>query len=271
MLPCDLSEWFRMPENSDTAMTSRVDDLYRKAIENDVKDYAIFLTDTESRIINWNRGAERILGYREDEVLGQSAFMIFTPEDRAANVPEREMETAVATGRAEDERWHIRRDRTRFWASGVLTPVRDKSGALLGFIKVMRDMTERRRIEQERDRFFTLSMDLLCIVNLDGYFLRTNPAFEKVLGYSEEEVRNHSVFDLLHPDDRESTITEYHKLGTGKPTKSLENRFRCKNGEYKWVAWSYYPVPEEWIGYGVGRDISNVRRMTEALKSHAAE
>ena len=260
-----------MQENRDIAITSLVDDLYRKAIENDVKDYAIFLTDTESTVINWNRAAERILGYREDEILGKSAFVLFTPEDRVANVPETEVATAIENGRAEDERWHIRRDNTRFWASGVLSSVRDDSGELIGFIKVMRDMTERRRLEEERDRFFTLSMDLLCIVRLDGFFIRTNPTFEKVLGYSEDELRNHSVFDFLHPDDRTSAITEYEKLRAGEPTKSLENRFRCKTGGYKWVAWSYYPVPEEWIGYGVGRDISNDRRMTEALKSHAAE
>jgi len=260
-----------MQESLDTAITSRVDDLYRKAIENDVKAYAIFLTDTDSKIINWNRGAERILGYQEDEVLGESAFILFTPEDRALKAPEREIETALATGRAEDERWHIRQDKSRFWASGILTPVRDESGALLGFIKVMRDMTERRRLEEERDRFFTLSMDMLCIVHLDGYFLRTNPAFGKVLGYSEEELRNRSVFNMLHPDDRESATSEYEKLRAGEPTRSLENRFRCKDGEYRWVAWSYYPVPEESIGYGVGRDVSDVRRMTEALKSHAAD
>jgi PAS domain S-box-containing protein len=260
-----------MQESLDTAITSRVDDLYRKAIENDVKDYAIFLTDTDSKIINWNRGAERILGYQEDEVLGESAFILFTPEDRALKAPEREIETALATGRAEDERWHIRQDKSRFWASGILTPVRDESGALLGFIKDMRDMTERRRLEEERDRFFTLSMDMLCIVHLDGYFLRTNPAFGKVLGYSEEELRNRSVFNMLHPDDRESATSEYEKLRAGEPTRSLENRFRCKDGEYRWVAWSYYPVPEESIGYGVGRDVSDVRRMTEALKSHAAD
>jgi PAS domain S-box-containing protein len=260
-----------MQENLDTAITSRVDDLYRRAIENDVKDYAIFLTDTDSIIINWNRGAERILGYQEDEVIGKSAFILFTPEDRAAKVPESEVATATATGRAEDERWHIRRDKSRFWASGILTSVRDENGELLGFIKVMQDITEKRRLEEERDRFFTLSIDLLCIVHLDGYFVRTNPAFEKVLGYPEEGLRNQCVFDLIHPDDREATVTEYEKLKTGEPTKSLENRFRCKDGGYKWVAWSYYPVPEEWIGYGVGRDISDVRRMTEALKSHAAE
>src|SRR5215213_380013 len=85
---------------------SQADDLYRRAVENDIRDYAIFLTDTASRVINWNRGAERILGYKESEVIGQSAFIFFTPEDRAARAPEREMDVAVATGRAEDERWH---------------------------------------------------------------------------------------------------------------------------------------------------------------------
>jgi PAS domain S-box-containing protein len=250
---------------------SHADDLYRRAVENDIKDYAIFLTDTAGRVINWNRGAERILGFEESEIIGQSAFIFFTPEDRAANVPEQEMEDAVKTGRAEDERWHLRRDQSRFWASGILTPVRDEAGVLLGFIKVMQDMTERRRLESERDRFFALSMDMLCIVHLDGYFLRTNPAFERVLGYSGPELQNRPVFDLLHPDDRDATINEYKKLRAGMPTNSLENRFLCKDGEYKWIAWSYYPVPEERLGFGVGRDISNVRRMTEALQSHATK
>ena len=250
---------------------SRADDLYRRAVENDIKDYAIFLTDIDGRVINWNRGAERILGYTEDEVIGQSAFIFFTPEDRAAKEPEKEMESAMTTGRAEDERWHLRRDQTRFWASGILTPVHDEAGILIGFIKVMRDATERRRLEEERDRFFTLSMDMLCIVHLDGFFLRTNPAFERVLGYSAEELQHRRVFDIMHPDDREAAIKEYAKLRAGQPTKSLENRCLCKDGEYKWVAWSYYPVPEEKLGFGVGRDISNIRRMTEALQLHAAK
>jgi len=251
--------------------TSWTDDLYRKAVEDDIKDYAIFLTDTAGRVINWNRGAERILGYSESEVIGKSAFIFFTPDDRAANIPELEMHVAATEGRAEDERWHLRRDQTRFWATGILTPVHDDSGILVGFIKVMRDDTERRRLEAERDRFFTLSMDMLCIVHLDGYFLRTNPAFGKVLGFSAEELKNKRVFDLLHPDDREAAITEYARLRTGEPTWSLENRCLCKNGEYRWVAWSYYPVPQESIGYGVGKDVDSLRRITENLKLHAAE
>src|SRR3954451_3540763 len=203
----------------------RTEDLYRKSVE-DVRDYAIFMTDKAGRVVNWNRGAEYILGYTEREAIGKDAAIFFTPEDRAANEPEKEMAKAASVGRAEDERWHLRRNNTRFWASGILSPVLDESGALLGFTKVMRDLTERKRLEAERDSFFTLSIDLLCIVRLDGHFQRVNPAFWKVLGYSEQELLASSLFDFLHPDDRLSTELEYEILKRGEPTIFMENRFR---------------------------------------------
>jgi PAS domain S-box-containing protein len=99
--------------------------------------------DIQNRVTEWNDGAERILGYTETEIVGRSAALFFTPEDRALGVPEREIETALREGRAEDERWHLRKDGSRFRASGVLTVMRDHSGAAIGFAKVMRDVTER--------------------------------------------------------------------------------------------------------------------------------
>ena len=207
----------------------RTEDIYRKSVET-IRDYAIFMTDPNGQVTNWNRGAKHILGYTEAEIIGKHASKFFTAEDRAKEVPQKEMTTAVATGRAEDERWHVRSDGSRFWASGIMTAVRDDGGNLLGFSKVMRDMTERNRLTEERDRFFTLSMDLLCIVRLDGQFQRVNPAFEKVLGFSEEQLlelsaqiafenyraRMNRVFnvpsdDLYHPENvnakRESPAT----------------------------------------------------------------
>jgi PAS domain S-box-containing protein len=248
----------------------RSEDLYRKSIE-EVRDYAIFVTDVNGRVVNWNRGAERILGYSEPEILGQDAEIFFTPEDRALGEPEREIATAAALGRAEDERWHLRRDQTRFWASGVLNSIRDEAGNLLGFTKVMRDMTEPKRLEAERDRFFTLSMDMLCIVRLEGRFDRVNPAFEKLLGFTEQELLALPVFDFIHPEDRPATEAEYEKLRHGEPTILLENRFLCKDGGYKWVAWSYFPVPEDGLAYGVGRDMTQLRRMNQALQARAEE
>jgi len=248
----------------------RTDDIYRKAIE-DIRDYAIFMTDPDGLITNWNVGAEHILGYSEEEIIGKDVAKLFTPEDRAKDIPQKELSTAALVGRAEDERWHIRRDGSRFWASGVVTPVRDHKGKLIRFSKVMRDMTERNRLTEERDRFFALSMDMLTIVNLDGRFQRVNPAFQTVLGFSEEELLTMSLFELVHPDDRPKTVNEYEKLAAGEPTKSMDNRLRSKEGIYKWVAWSYFPVPEDGLAFGVGRDVTELRNIQEVLRLRAEE
>ncbi|HEV7395306.1 MAG TPA: PAS domain-containing sensor histidine kinase [Pyrinomonadaceae bacterium] len=248
----------------------RTEDIYRKSVE-DIRDYAIFMTDPEGLVTNWNRGAQHILAYTEVEIIGKHASKFFTAEDRAKDVPQKEMSTAAATGRAEDERWHVRSDGSRFWASGVMTAVRDDDGNLIGFSKVMRDMTERNRLTEERDRFFTLSMDLLCIVRLDGQFQRVNPAFEKVLGFSEEELLATSLFDLIHPDDRSGTEAGYEKLSLGEPITFMENRLKCKDGSYRWFAWSYFPVPEDDLAFGVGRDMTQIKLMHDVLRLRAEE
>ncbi|MGC2659382.1 MAG: chemotaxis protein CheB [Bryobacteraceae bacterium] len=114
-----------------------------------VRDYALFQMDLNGCIVAWNTGAEHLLGWTEQQVMGKSAALVFTPEDIADGRPQQEMEMARAPGRAEDERWHIRKDGTRFFASGVLTQVCDDNGHLLGFAKVMRDVTLRREQEEE--------------------------------------------------------------------------------------------------------------------------
>ena len=248
----------------------RTEDIYRKAIE-DIRDYAIFMVDTDGLVTNWNVGAQHILGYTEEEILGKDGAKFFTPEDRARAVPSKELATAAMSGRAEDERWHLRRNGSRFWASGVVTPVRNGDGKLIGFSKVMRDMTERNKLTEERDRFFALSMDMLCIVRLDGSFQRVNPAFHEVLGFTEEELLTMTAFQLVHPDDREKTMKEYEGLAAGQPVTFMENRLRTKGETYKWVAWSYFPVPEDGLAFGVGRDMSELRQIHEVLRLRAAE
>ncbi len=112
------------------------------------RDYAIFMVDAEGLVSTWNEGAERVFGYKEGEIVGEDGSVLFTPEDRRSGRPEREMDTARTEGRAEDERWHVRKDGSRFWASGFVRPVRDTEGSLLGFSKVARDLTELRRAEE---------------------------------------------------------------------------------------------------------------------------
>jgi PAS domain S-box-containing protein len=121
--------------------------VYQLMVES-VRDYAIFMLDPNGYIASWNRGAQRIKGYTADEIIGRHFSVFYGPEDIAARKPEWELEMAIRDGRFEDEGFRIRKDGTTFWASVVLTAVRDDDGTLLGFAKVTRDLTERRAGEQ---------------------------------------------------------------------------------------------------------------------------
>ncbi|MFL6665514.1 MAG: PAS domain-containing protein, partial [Rhizobacter sp.] len=123
----------------------------RLIIEN-AREYAIYSMDLEHRVTSWNSGAERLLGYSEAEVLGRSGDIIFTAEDIAAGAPDDEARTALDTGRAADDRFHQRKDGSRFWASGIMMPMHDASGAVLGFVKILRDQTEARRAQEALER-----------------------------------------------------------------------------------------------------------------------
>lgn len=119
----------------------------RLVVEN-AREYAIVSLDPIRTVTSWNAGAERLLGWSESEIIGQPADVIFTPEDRAQGVPEHEAAQALAEGRAIDERWHVRKDGTRFWGSGVMMPMRDGSGQIVGLVKIFRDDTEARQAKQ---------------------------------------------------------------------------------------------------------------------------
>jgi PAS domain S-box-containing protein len=121
---------------------------YRMAVES-VQDYAIFALDPEGKVASWNPGAEHLLGYGKEEIFGRESANFFTPEDRERGVPPQELRTAAEKGRASDDRWHVRKDGTYFFASGITTALRDDQGTLQGFIKIMRDRTDRKRLEEE--------------------------------------------------------------------------------------------------------------------------
>lgn len=131
-----------------------IESRYTSLVQN-IKDHSIFMMDLEGNITTWNAEAERIIGYAEAEILGQNFSVIFTPEDLRAGMSEQELRLAREDGRAEDERWHVRKDGSRFWALGIVTPMHDAGGNLSGFSKILRDMTDRKRAEealQEADR-----------------------------------------------------------------------------------------------------------------------
>jgi PAS domain S-box-containing protein len=119
------------------------------------RDFAILMLDPTGCIMSWNTGAERVLGFSEEEAVGQPFAILFTPEDRDAGAPERELVEASRVGRAFDERWHVRKDGSRLWGSGVTTALRESDGTLQGFVKVLRDETARRQAQTERDELLS--------------------------------------------------------------------------------------------------------------------
>jgi PAS domain S-box-containing protein len=117
-------------------------------------DYAIIGLDLDGLVMIWNKGACLLMGWTEEEMLGQPAALFFTPEDRQAGVPHGEMQAAIRNGRATDERWHVKKDGRRFFASGEMMPLKDEAGIVEGFVKIIRDQTARRDAE-ERQKLLT--------------------------------------------------------------------------------------------------------------------
>ncbi|HEX5539394.1 MAG TPA: diguanylate cyclase, partial [Methylophilaceae bacterium] len=121
--------------------------IYQSAI-----DFAIVTFNKSRTVTSWNVGAERIMGYTAKEIIGQKGDIIFTPEDRHNNAPENECKTALLSGRSADYRWHLRKDGSRFWADGVLTPIFDDLKQHVGFLKILRDSTDKKLAENEIQR-----------------------------------------------------------------------------------------------------------------------
>lgn len=184
-------------------------ELFRLLAEN-VKEYAVFFMDGDRRVLTWPAGAERLLGYRKDEILGQSADIIFTPEDRQTGRPARELEQALATGQGEDERWHVRRDGTRFWGSGQVIVLRQSDGQIRGFAKILRDRTDLKLAEDElaarteasekRRRLYEASLsntpDLVYIFDLNHRFAYANEVLLEMWGLTWDEAIGKNCLEL---------------------------------------------------------------------------
>ncbi|WP_373539823.1 PAS domain-containing protein [Chamaesiphon sp.] len=162
---------------------------------------------------------------------------------------------------------------TDVFGTQQLTKVYDTRVSRLndGFVATWRDVTVERQAEQERDRFFNLSLDLLAIGNFDGYFIRLNPAFEQMLGYTIAELMARPFLDFVHPDDREQTIASATRLSEGQMEIDFENRYRCKDGSYRWLSWSAIPHTERNLCYAVGRDITERKQTDRYLQESQAQ
>lgn len=127
------------------------------------------------------------------------------------------------------------------------------------FATVFEDITKRKQTEEERDRILNMSYDLICIAGTDGYFKYVNPAWEKTLGYSKEELLSKPFLDFIHPDDHQKNDEEVAKLSSGKQTYDFENRYIHKDGSIRIISWRATPLPEKGLMYCIGRDITKSR------------
>src|SRR4051812_14015733 len=128
---------------------------YRTLVEN-LEDYAMILIDTDGRIRSWNKGAEHLLQYKKSEVIGKRGAIFFTDDDKLHNAYEQELQTARRRGRAEDERWHMRKDGSTFWGSGIMVPIY-VGKKLVGYVKILRDRTDKRAFEKRKDDFIAIA------------------------------------------------------------------------------------------------------------------
>jgi PAS domain S-box-containing protein len=214
------------------------DEQFRLLVES-VTEYAIFLLDSGGRVMSWNAGAERIKGYRAQEILGQHFSAFYPPEERLAGTPELVLRRAEREGRAAHEGWRLRKDGSRFWADATLTALRGPRGELRGFAKVTRDMTARRR-ERENEALLAAMFERtalgIVMVDVSGRYLRANPQFLQMVGYSAQELAGMGVGELTHPADAERSWRILEDLVQGHRSHAeYEKRYRRRNGQVIWV------------------------------------
>jgi PAS domain S-box-containing protein len=130
---------------------------------------------------------------------------------------------------------------------------------------VLRESRLRRRSQAELDRFFTLSLDMLCLADTNGFFTRVSPSFTQILGHPAAELVTKPFLDFVHPDDRAATLAEMDKLRQGVPTIRFENRYRCKDGSYRWLAWKTQPDKDKGVLYASARDVTHRREAEERI------
>jgi len=211
---CKRSRGTGMAEDPPDGALQQGEDLFRHIVES-AREYAIFTTDGEGRVTTWNTGAGRLLGYSEEDILGQDARIIFTPEDRERGKPEGEMERATAEGRAVNERWHVRKDGGRFWGSGLVMPLMDGPEGPRGFVHIFRDRTEQRLAEEGRleqaarseaqarlfDTALSNTPDFTYIFDLSGRFTYVNHALLALWRKGPDEALGKDFFDLGYPPE----------------------------------------------------------------------
>lgn len=247
-----------------------------------VKDYAIYMLDAKGRVVSWNEGAERIKGFRAEEIIGRSLACFYLPEEIYQGKPDLDLRTAEAEERLEIEGWKMRKDGSKFLANTVLTPMRDPAGKLRGFSNVTRDITERwrahealERLRLQQELILNSAGDGICGLDHQGVCTFVNPAGVKMLGWEGKDLIGKIVHEVLHHTKTDGTrypIEEcpvYAALQEGTTHHVTDEVFWRKDGSSFPVDYLVTPIRNE-KGKILGavyvfQDVSE-RRATERMK-----
>src|ERR1700675_376228 len=180
---------------------------YRSLIDG-VQDYAIFTLDPGGKVASWNAGAERIKGYKAEEIIGQNFSRFYPQTDIDQGKPEKELHLAATSGRSEIENWRVRKDGSRFWANVVITAARDSSGRLLGFSEISRDISERKETEAKYRGLLEAAPDAMVVVNQGGEIVLLNAQAEKQFGYRRDELLGQKVKNIIPEGFAERLIAD---------------------------------------------------------------
>ena len=256
-----------------------VEDRFRLLVES-VKDYAIFILDTEGHVATWNLGAERIKGYKADEIIGKHFSIFYPPEDIAAGKTQRELEIATRDGRFEEEGWRVRKDGSRMWANVTITALRNPDGTLVGFAKVTRDLTEHRQAEEETRRFRLLVESVkdyaIFILDTGGHVATWNLGAERIKGYKADEIIGKHFSIFYPPEDVAAGKTQQELEIATRDGRFEEEGWRVrKDGSRMWanVTITALRNPDgRLFGFAkVTRDLTERRQAEETRRSLAVE
>ena len=226
---------------------------FRLLIEG-VKDYAIFMLDSDGRVMTWNKGAERIKGYHAEEILGKHLSAFYQPEDIQADRPAQALRTAVAEGRFEEEGWRLRKDGSRFWASAVITALKDRSGKLQGFAKVTRDITERKQAEEKLRRSEAYLAEGQRLSHIGSWAwdvssgdLYWSQEYFRIFGLDPEKAKmSYEMFlEIVHPEDRSALKQGFEQAVREKSDFANSFRIVWPDGSIKHIHSLSHPVVNE--------------------------
>jgi PAS domain S-box-containing protein len=231
---------------------------------------AVIATDMNGAVTFMNTAAESLTGWTLGEAQGKSMDLVFDVVNKQTRRPvENPVKKVFREGKVvglADHTLLISKNGKEFEIEDSAAPILTATGEGLGVVLVFRDVTVLNQTREELDRYFSLSVDMLCIAGTDGYFKRLNPAWEKVLGFSVPELLAKPYLDFVHPNDRQATIQQAEKQSRGLEVISFENRYLCKDGSYKWLSWSASPASERGMIYALARDVTELKRAQQALR-----